>query len=153
MKLLRLSMLMAGVALGSVAGLLSHLAGSAAVAAPVLASPTTAPARVTLSQACPERALDIAFTSNVQDARSLHLRLPWGKPGDAEGSMVEDYGAYDGVAVRKHLPVYDITTGSLHVLAVHNAIDINIDSGPPLTAGISCTVFTMTNWSFPGYPV
>ena len=152
MKLLRLSMLMAGVALGSVAGLLSHLAGSAAVAAPVIASPSSAPARVTLSQACPERALDIAFTSNVRDAGLLHLHLPWGKPGDAEGSMVEDYGAYDGVAVRKHLPVYDITTGTLHVLYGHNAIDITLDSGTPLYAVTSGTVFTMTNWTIPGFP-
>jgi hypothetical protein len=37
--------------------------------------------------------------------------------------MVEDVGAYDGGAIREHLPVYDVTSGSLHVLFGHNAIE------------------------------
>jgi murein DD-endopeptidase MepM/ murein hydrolase activator NlpD len=95
-------------------------------------------------------ALALAFTSNVHDTGALTLHLPWGKPGDAEGRMVEDYGAYDGDAVREYLPVYDVTSGSLQVLSGHNAIDIALDSGTPLYAVTSGTMFAMYNWTIPG---
>jgi hypothetical protein len=32
-----------------------------------------------------------------------------GRQGDPEGRMVEDFGAYDGVSEREHLPVDDVT--------------------------------------------
>jgi murein DD-endopeptidase MepM/ murein hydrolase activator NlpD len=96
--------------------------------------------------------LSIAFTANVRDTTALHLRLPWGSPGDAEGRMVEDYGAYDGTAVREQFPVFDVTNGPLQVLSGHNAIDIALDSGTPLYAVTSGTVFTNHNWTLPGYP-
>jgi murein DD-endopeptidase MepM/ murein hydrolase activator NlpD len=38
------------------------------------------------------------------------------------------------------------------VLYGHNAIDIKLDSGTPLYAVTSGTVFTMTNWTVPGFP-
>jgi len=96
--------------------------------------------------------LDIAFTSNVTDVSALHLHLPWGRPGDPEGRMVEDYGAYDGVAVREQLPVHDVTTGTLRDLFGHNAIDIVLDSGTPLYAVTSGTIYKLTNWTIPGGP-
>ncbi len=155
MKVLRLTFLLAGIVLGSIAGTVVHLGGySSAVAAPASAFPaaTPSPSVVPVALTCPSMNLAIAFTSNVRDTTALHLRLPWGKPADPEGRMVEDYGAYDGNAVRKHLPVYDVTSGSLHVLYGHNAIDIVLDSGTPLYAVTSGTVFTMKNWTVPGYP-
>jgi murein DD-endopeptidase MepM/ murein hydrolase activator NlpD len=101
---------------------------------------------------CPPRhPLAIAFTDNV-DASTLHLQLPWGKPGDPEGRMVEDYGAYNGTTIRKHLPVHDVTTGSLLELYGHNAVDIVLDSGTPLYAVTSGTVYRITNWTVPGFP-
>ena len=66
--------------------------------------------------------------------------------------MVEDYGAYDGDAIREHLPVYDVTSGSLQVLFGHNAIDIVLGSGTPFYAVSSGTVFTVYNWTIPGAP-
>ena len=96
--------------------------------------------------------LDLAFTTNVSSAAALHLRLPWGRPGDPEGRMIEDYGAYDGTSVRKHLPVHDVTTGSLVEMLGHNAIDIGLDSGTPLYAVTSGTVDRITNWTVPGWP-
>jgi murein DD-endopeptidase MepM/ murein hydrolase activator NlpD len=117
---------------------------SVAVSAPV-ASPSASPS-------CPLMKLGIAFTSGVTDTSSLHLRLPWGQPGDPEGRMVEDYGAYDGVSVREQLPVHDVTTGTLQELFGHNAIDIVLDSGTPLYAVTSGTVYRMTNWTIPGGP-
>ena len=47
--------------------------------------------------------------------------------------MIEDYGAYNGTSVREQLPVHDVTTGSLIEMSGHNAIDIVLDSGTPLT--------------------
>ena len=66
--------------------------------------------------------------------------------------MVEDYGAYEGAAVREQLPVYDVTTGSLRVLYGHNAIDIVLDSGTPLFAVTSGTFYVIDNWTIPGAP-
>jgi len=96
--------------------------------------------------------LAIAFTSNVTDISALHLHLPWGGPGDPEGRMVEDYGSYNGATIRKHLPVHDVTTGSLVELFGHNAIDIALDSGTPLYAVTSGNVYRITNWTIPGFP-
>ena len=66
--------------------------------------------------------------------------------------MIEDYGAYDGVSVREQLPVHDVTSGTLHELSGHNAIDIVLDSGTPLFAVTSGTVYRLTNWTIPGGP-
>ena len=66
--------------------------------------------------------------------------------------MVEDYGAYNGTTIRKHLPVHDVTTGSLVELYGHNAIDIVLDSGTPLYAVTSGTAYQITNWTIPGFP-
>jgi murein DD-endopeptidase MepM/ murein hydrolase activator NlpD len=96
--------------------------------------------------------LELAFTRNVGDTASLHLRLPWGRPGDVEGQMIEDYGAYDGSAVREQLPVHDVTTGTLVEMRGHNAIDIILDSGTPLYAVTSGTAYNLTNWTLPGGP-
>ena len=154
MRVTRRTALAVGTMLGSLAGVVFHFnSASAAPATPVQSAPAGSSIHgPSASATCPPMTLAIAFTSNVGDASTLHLHLPWGSPGDAEGPMVEDYGAYDGVAVRKHLPVYDITSGTLHVLSGHNAIDIKLDSGTPLFAVTSGTVFTMTNWTIPGFP-
>jgi murein DD-endopeptidase MepM/ murein hydrolase activator NlpD len=66
--------------------------------------------------------------------------------------MVEDYGAYNGVSVREHLPVHDVTTGTLQELFGHNAIDIVLDSGTPLYAVTSGIAYRITNWTIPGGP-
>src|SRR5260370_21784613 len=121
---------------------------SIAVFTPVAtATPSPSP-----SPLCPPMMLAIAFTSNVADTSSLHLRLPWGRPGDPEGQMVEDYGSYNGTTIRKHLPVHDVTTGSLVELFGHNAIDILLDTGTPLYAATSGTSYRITNWTIPGFP-
>jgi murein DD-endopeptidase MepM/ murein hydrolase activator NlpD len=156
-RVTRLTAVAAGTMLGSLAGVVFHFnpasaASSAGVQSTTAGSSIHRLASPSASATCPPMRLAIAFTSNVGDSSTLNLHLPWGKPGDAEGPMVEDYGAYDGVGVRKHLPVYDITSGTLHVLSGHNAIDIKLDSGSPLYAVTSGTVFTMTNWTIPGYP-
>ncbi len=119
-----------------------------AVSAPV-ARPSATPSP---SPSCPPMKLAIAFTSTVIDTSSLHLHMPWGRPGDPEGRMVEDYGAYDGVSVREQLPVHDVTSGTLKELFGHNAIDIVLDSGTPLYAVTSGTVHRMTDWTIPGGP-
>src|SRR3989442_4925868 len=121
---------------------------SVAVSAPV-ARPTASPSP---SPSCPPMKLAIAFTDNVTDTSGLHLHLPWGRPGDPEGQMVEDYGAYNGTTIRKHLPVHDVTTGTLVELFGHNAIDIALDSGTPLYAVTSGTAYQITNWTIPGFP-
>ena len=121
---------------------------SVAVSAPV-ARPTASPSP---SPSCLPMKLAIAFTDNVTDTSGLHLHLPWGRPGEPEGQMVEDYGAYNGTTIRKHLPVHDVTTGSLVELFGHNAIDIVLDSGTPLYAVTSGTVYRITNWTIPGFP-
>lgn len=159
MHISRLAVLAGGLTLGAVAGAAFQFssvsaevptAGSALVAAssPVaLPAPTPSP-----SLLCPRRTLAIAFTTNVTDPSALHLHLPWGRPGDPEGRMIEDYGAYDGVAVREQLPVHDVTTGTLEELFGHNAIDIVLDSGTPLYAVTSGTAYRITNWTIPGGP-
>jgi murein DD-endopeptidase MepM/ murein hydrolase activator NlpD len=45
-----------------------------------------------------------------------------------------------------------LTTGTLKELFGHNAIDIVLDSGTPLYAVASRTVYRMTNWTIPGGP-
>lgn len=53
--------------------------------------------------------------------------------------MIEDYGAYNGTAIRQQLPVHDVTSGLLVEMSGHNAIDIILDSGTPLDAVTSGT--------------
>ncbi len=159
MNISRLAVLVGGITFGAVVGAAFQFSSvSAAVpgashvlvaaSAPV-ALPTPSPSP---SPSCPGRTLAIAFTSNVTDPSVLGLHLPWGRPGDAEGQMVEDYGAYNGTTIRKHLPVHDVTTGSLVELNGHNAIDILLDSGTPLYAVTSGTAYQITNWTIPGFP-
>jgi murein DD-endopeptidase MepM/ murein hydrolase activator NlpD len=159
MNISRLAVLMGGTTFGAIAGAAfqfssvsaaTPLAGHASMAASapvVLATPSPSP-----SPSCPRRTLAIAFTSNVTDPSVLHLHLPWGHPGDPEGRMVEDYGAYNGGSVREQLPVHDVTTGTLQELSGHNAIDIVLDSGTPLYAVTSGTAYRITNWTIPGGP-
>jgi len=159
MNISRLAVLVGGITFGAVAGAAFQLSSvsaavptvghaSLAASAPV-ALPTPSPSP---SPSCPLRTLAIAFTSNVTDPSVINLRLPWGRPGDPEGTMVEDYGAYNGTTIRKHLPVHDVTTGSLVELFGHNAIDIVLDSGTPLYAVTSGTAYQITNWTVPGFP-
>ena len=159
MKISRLAVLAGGITLGAVAGATFQFnsvsaatpfasRASVAASAPV-ATPTASPSA---SPSCPPRTLAIAFTTNVIDPSVLGLHLPWGRPGDSEGQMVEDYGAYNGTTIRKHLPVHDVTTGSLVELFGHNAIDIVLDSGTPLYAVTSGTSYRITNWTIPGFP-
>src|SRR5216683_8135378 len=116
MKITKVAAITGGITLGSLVGAAFQFSSvsaavptgghsSIAVSAPV--------ATATPSPSCPPMMLAIAFASHVTDASSLHLRLPWGSPGDPEGQMVEDYGSYNGTTIRKHLPVHDVTTGSL----------------------------------------
>jgi murein DD-endopeptidase MepM/ murein hydrolase activator NlpD len=159
MKITKLAAITGGVTLGALVGAAFQFSSvsaavpagghsSIAVSAPA-ATPTASPSP---SPFCPPVKLAIAFTSNVTDTSGLHLRLPWGQPGDPEGRMVEDYGAYNGTTIRKHLPVHDVTTGSLVELFGHNAIDIVLDSGTPLYAVTSGTAYRITNWTIPGFP-
>jgi murein DD-endopeptidase MepM/ murein hydrolase activator NlpD len=159
MKITKVAAITGGITLGALVGAAFQFTSvsasvptsahsSIAVSAPV-ATPTPSPSP---SPSCPPMTLAIAFTSNVTDTSSLHLRLPWGRPGDPEGQMVEDYGAYNGTTIRKHLPVHDVTTGSLVELFGHNAIDIVLDSGTPLYAVTSGTAYRITNWTIPGFP-
>ena len=150
MKLTRVSVTIAGITLGGMAGALLQL--NAASAAIATVSPRIVAATPSPSPTCRPMTLSIAFTNNVTDTRALGLRLPWGRPGDAEGQMIEDYGAYNGTTVREQLPVHDITTGSLVELSGHNAIDIILDSGTPLYAVTSGTAYRITNWTIPGGP-
>ncbi len=159
MNISRLAVLVGGITFGAVAGAALQFssvnaaapAGSrASVAVPAASAAPTASASA--SPSCPRRTLAIAFTTNVADPSVLHLHLPWGHPGDPEGRMVEDYGAYDGVSVREQLPVHDVTTGALQEFSGHNAIDIVLDSGTPLYAVTSGTAYRITNWTIPGGP-
>jgi murein DD-endopeptidase MepM/ murein hydrolase activator NlpD len=154
-------MLIAVVALFSVAGLvvlLDNRSASAtvpaklveAVSAPMTGAQTTGPSPICSPTYPTPMRLDIAFTSSVTDTSDLHLHLPWGRPGDPMGRMVEDYGAYNGTSVREHLAVYDVTSGRLQVLYGHNAIDIVLESGTPLYAVTSGTVYHLRNWTIPG---
>jgi murein DD-endopeptidase MepM/ murein hydrolase activator NlpD len=159
MNISRLAVLVGGITSGAVAGAAFQFssvnaAGPAGSRASVAVSAATAAptASASASPSCPRRTLAIAFTNNVTDPSVLHLHLPWGHPGDPEGRMIEDYGAYDGVSVREQLPVHDITTGTLHELVGHNAIDIVLASGTRLYAVTSGTAYRMTNWTIPGGP-
>jgi murein DD-endopeptidase MepM/ murein hydrolase activator NlpD len=159
MNINRLVVLVGGITFGAVAGAAFQFSSvsaavptfsqaSVAASAPVaVAKPSPSP-----SPSCPPMTLGLVFTSNVTDSSALHLHLPWGRPGAPEGRMVEDYGAYNGVSVRERLPVHDVTTGTLQELSGHNAIDIVLDSGTPLYAVTSGTVYRMTNWTIPGGP-
>jgi murein DD-endopeptidase MepM/ murein hydrolase activator NlpD len=159
MNISRLAVVAGGITFGAVAGAAFQFSSvsagvspvspaSVAAAAPVaVAAPSASP-----SPSCPPRALALAFTNNVTDPSALGLHLPWGRAGDPEGPMVEDYGAYNGTTIRKHLPVHDVTTGSLVELFGHNAIDIVLDSGTPLYAVTSGTAYRITNWTIPGFP-
>lgn len=159
MNISRLAVLAGGITFGAIAGAAfqfssvsaaTPLASRASVAASApVATPAASPSA---SPSCPPRKLAIAFTHNVTDASVLRLHLPWGHPGDAEGRMVEDYGAYNGVSIREQLPVHDVTTGTLQELSGHNAIDIVLDSGTPLYAVTSGTAYQITNWTIPGGP-
>ena len=159
MKITKVAAITGGLALGALAGAAFQF-NSASAAVPVVghasvavsspvASPTASPSA---SPSCPPIGLAIAFTNNVTDVSVLKLHLPWGRPGDPEGRMIEDYGAYDGVSVREQLPVHDVTTGSLRELSGHNAIDIVLDSGTALYAVTSGTIYRLTNWTIPGGP-
>ena len=158
MKITRIGAIISGIALGTATGAalqLNAVSASGAshnlplVAPTAIASPAPSPSH---SPGCPAIKLALAFTSNVVDTSTLDLHLPWGQPGDPEGQMVEDYGAYNGTTIRKHLPVHDVTTGSLVELSGHNAIDIVLDSGTPLHAVTSGTAYRITNWTIPGFP-
>ena len=159
MKLTKVAAITGGIALGALAGATFQF-NSVSAAVPVgghssvaVSSPAARPtASPSPSPSCPPMTLAIAFTSNVTDTSALHLHLPWGRLGDPEGRMVEDYGAYNGVSIREQLPVHDVTTGALQELFGHNAIDIVLDSGTPLFAVTSGTVYRMTNWTIPGGP-
>ena len=159
MNIGRLAVLVGGITFGAVAGAaLQFSSVSAAVpnighalaadSAPVVL-PTPRPSP---SSSCAPRTLAIAFTSNVNDPSVLRLHLPWGRPGDPEGRMVEDYGAYNGASIREQLPVHDVTSGTLQEMRGHNAIDIVLDSGTPLYAVTSGTAHRITNWTIPGGP-
>ena len=159
MKITKLAAITGGIALGTLAGAaLQFSSVSAAVAASghpsvAVSAPVATPkASPSPSPSCTPIKLAIAFTANVSDTSGLYLHLPWGRPGDAEGQMVEDYGAYNGTTIRKRLPVHDVTSGTLQELFGHNAIDIVLDSGTPLYAVTSGTAYRITNWTIPGFP-
>src|SRR5260370_16529309 len=138
MKITKVAAITGGITLGALVGAAFQFSSvsaavpigghsSIAVSAPVAtATPSPSP-----SPLCPPMMLAIAFTSNVADTSSLHLRLPWGSPGAPEGQMVEDYGSYNGTTIRKHLPVHDLTTVALLELFAHNAIHIHPPTAPP----------------------
>ena len=160
MVITKLAAVVGGLTIGGAAGALLQLSSANAATTPrtqplaiVTASASPTPnATQSPNPTCPAMPLDLAFTANVGDTSALHLRLPWGHPGDPEGVMVEDYGAYNGTSVRKQLPVHDVTTGSLVEMFGHNAIDIALPSGTPLYAVTSGTAYRITNWTIPGFP-
>ena len=154
MVITKLAAVVGGIAMGGVAGALLQFS-SANAATPSnrsALSAVVATSSPSVRPTCPSMPLDLAFTTNVSNTLALHLRLPWGQPGDSEGRMIEDYGAYDGTGVREQLPVHDVTTGSMIEMTGHNAIDIVLDSGTPLYAVTSGTAHRMTNWTIPGGP-
>jgi murein DD-endopeptidase MepM/ murein hydrolase activator NlpD len=155
MKLIRVAAAIVGITLVGIAGAALQFSPVSAATAtankPLAATPTPA-ATASPSPTCPSMVLAIAFTSNVSDVDAVDLRLPWGRAGDAEGRMIEDYGAYNGTSIREQLPVHDVTTGSLVELSGHNAIDIILDSGTPLFAVTSGTAYRITNWTIPNGP-
>lgn len=150
--------MIAGATFAGVAGATFQLTSvSAAVPARQPMAARSAPSAVPAaspspSPSCVPMELALAFTGNAQDVSALHLRLPWGRPGDPEGQMIEDYGAFNGGSIREHLPVHDVTTGALRELSGHNAIDIVLASGTPLYAVTSGTIYTIRNWTIPGGP-
>jgi murein DD-endopeptidase MepM/ murein hydrolase activator NlpD len=156
MKITRVSVTVVAIALGGIAGAAFQFnavsAASTPSATPSSISQLRTAATPSPSPTCPPMALAIAFTSNVADTAGLDLHLPWGQPGDPEGRMIEDYGAYNGTTVREQLPVHDVTTGSLQEMSGHNAIDIILDSGTPLYAVTSGTAYRITNWTIPNGP-
>jgi murein DD-endopeptidase MepM/ murein hydrolase activator NlpD len=159
MNIGRLAVLVGGITFGAVAGAAFQFSSVSAAVPVVRHAPVANSAPVALptpspspTPSCPPMTLAIAFTRNVADPSVRRLRLPWGQPGDPEGTMVEDYGAYNGTTIRKHLPVHDVTTGTLVELFGHNAIDIALGSGTPLYAVTSGTAYQITNWTIPGFP-
>lgn len=156
MLLTKVAAVIGGLAVGGSAGAFMELnpvsAASSSTSGAVVTAAATRPLANASAATCPPMPLAIAFTSNVRDTAALHLRLPWGRPGDPEGQMIEDYGAYDGTSVREQLPVHDVTTGALIEMSGHNAIDISLNSGTPLYAVTSGTAYRLTNWTIPGGP-
>ncbi|TMD39046.1 MAG: hypothetical protein E6I88_13495 [Chloroflexi bacterium] len=154
MWLRKFAVVVGSLAVGGAAGAVLQFnavsAASPSEGRPALAS--AHPAATPSAASCPAMPLDIAFTSKTTATSSLHLHLPWGRPGDPEGQMIEDYGAFNGTSVREQLPVHDVTTGSLVEMSGHNAIDIILDSGTPLYAVTSGTAYRLTNWTIPGGP-
>ena len=155
MKIIKPAALIGGIALGGMAAAAFQLSAVSASGLSSAHSSLTAPAAVatrTSSPACPPMTLAIVFSNNATGTSALRLRLPWGHPGDPEGQMIEDYGAFNGVSIREQLPVHDVTTGTLHELSGHNAIDIVLESGTPLYAVTSGMAYRITNWTIPGGP-
>ena len=159
MKITKVAAITGGLALGAIAGAAFQF-NSASAAVPAgghvsvaQSSPVVSPTTISsASPSCPPMKLAIAFTNNVTDVAALHLHLPWGRPGDPEGRMIEDYGAFDGVSVREQLPVHDVTTGTLHELSGHNAIRSFSTAEPRSTRVTSGTIYKLTNWIIPGGP-
>lgn len=157
MVITKLAALLGGITVGALAGAtLQWSSVSAATPSRGQAVQTSRPAKViataSVAPACPSLSLDLAHTSTASQGSSLHPSLPWGVPGDAEGTMIEDYGAYNGTTVREHLPVHDVTSGTMVEMSGHNAIDIILPSGSPLHAVTSGTAHRLTNWTIPGGP-
>ena len=154
MKTVRVAAAIVGLTMGGIAGAALQLNGASAATSSITQPrpPSTPSPTPTPLPGCPPMTLAIAFTSNVTDTTGLDLRLPWGKPGDPEGRMIEDYGAYNGTTIREQLPVHDVTGGSLVEMSGHNAIDIILDSGTPLYAVTSGTAYRITNWTIPNGP-
>ena len=104
MKITRVSATIAGITSGGIAGTLLEFnaasAATATIAQPTVAVASSRIATPAASPVCPPMSLAIAFTSNVTDTSALDLRLPQGPPGDPEGQIIEDYGAYNGTSIR-----------------------------------------------------
>ncbi|TME79114.1 MAG: hypothetical protein E6I47_11695 [Chloroflexi bacterium] len=132
MNISRLAVLVGGITFGAVAGAAFQLSSVSAAGPAVRRASAAASAPVALP------------TPSPSPTPSCPLRT--------QGTMVEDYGAYNGTTIRKHLPVHDVTTRTLVELFGHNAIDIVLDSGTPLYAVTSGTAYQITNWTIPGFP-
>lgn len=153
----KLAALLGGITVGALAGAtLQWNSVSAATPSRGQAIETTRSIQLMVTAsappACPSLRLDLAHISSAPESSRLHPSLPWGEPGDAEGTMIEDYGAYNGTSVREHLPVHDVTSGTMVEMSGHNAIDIILPSGTPLHAVTSGTAYRLTNWTIPGGP-
>ena len=118
MWLRKFAVVVGSLAVGGAAGAVLQFnavsAASPSEGRPALAS--AHPAATPSAASCPAMPLDIAFTSKTTATSSLHLHLPWGRPGDPEGQMIEDYGAFNGTSVREQLPVHDVTDRGPHRL-------------------------------------